>query len=82
MSEEASVELIETIHEVDYDKVEGGDKHIPLKTTLLCDYARYECALKNIEFKPTLMYASRSYKFTIKNTSLINMNYNFKIVNA
>jgi hypothetical protein len=29
-----------------------------------------------------MMYASRSYKFTIKNTSLINMNYNFKIVNA
>lgn len=28
------------------------------------------------------MYASRSYKFTIKNTSLITLNYNFKIVNS
>lgn len=28
------------------------------------------------------MYASRSYKFTIKNTSLINISYNFKIVNS
>jgi hydrocephalus-inducing protein len=28
------------------------------------------------------MYASRSYKFSIKNTSLITLNYNFKIVNA
>lgn len=28
------------------------------------------------------MYASRSYKFTLKNTSLININYNFKIVNS
>ena len=28
------------------------------------------------------MYASRSYKFAIKNTSLITLNYNFKIVNS
>jgi len=38
--------------------------------------------VKNIEFKPTLMYASRSFKFTLKNTSLINLNYNFRIVNS
>jgi hypothetical protein len=36
------VELIETITEIEYDKIEGGDKSIPLKTTLVCDYARYE----------------------------------------
>ena len=28
------------------------------------------------------MYASRSHKFTIKNTSLITLNYNFRIVNS
>lgn len=28
------------------------------------------------------MYASRSCKFSIKNTSLINLHYNFKIVNS
>lgn len=28
------------------------------------------------------MYASRSYKFSVKNTSLITMNYNWKIVNS
>lgn len=63
MSEEANVELIETIAEIEYDKVEGSDKIVPLKTTLVCDYAKYECSIKNIMFKPTLMYASRNYKF-------------------
>lgn len=28
------------------------------------------------------MYASRSYKFTLKNTSLISIEYNFKIANS
>jgi hypothetical protein len=37
MSEEPTVELIETIHEIEYDKIDGTDKHIPLKTTLVCD---------------------------------------------
>jgi hydrocephalus-inducing protein len=49
---------------------------------LVCDYAKYECSVANIDFKPTLMYANRSYKFTIKNKSLINLSYNFKIVNS
>lgn len=48
MSEEATIELIETIHEVEYDKIEGTDKHIPLKTTLVCDQAKYECSAKYI----------------------------------
>mmetsp|Transcript_22445 Transcript_22445/g.16940 ORF Transcript_22445/g.16940 Transcript_22445/m.16940 type:complete len:392 (+) Transcript_22445:3377-4552(+) len=82
MSEEPTVELIETIPEIEYDKVEGSDKNIPLKTSLVCDHAKYECSIKDIQFKPTLMYASRSYKFTVKNTSLINLNYNFRIVNS
>ena len=82
MSEEPSIELVDTIPEPDYTKVDGSDKNVPLKTTLVCDLAKYECQTKTIEFKPTLMYASRSYKFAIKNTSLITMNYNFKIVNS
>ena len=82
MSEEPTVEMIETIPEIEFDKVEGSDKHLPLKTTLVCDFARFDCQTKNIEFRPTLMYASRSYKFTLKNTSLISINYNFKIVNS
>lgn len=82
MSEEPTVELIETIPEIEYDKIEGQDKNIPLKTTLVCDYARYECQTQTMEFKPTFMYTSRSYKLTIKNTSLITINYNFKIVNS
>lgn len=81
-SEDPTVELIETIPEIEYDKVEGTEKNVPLKTTLVCDYAKYDCQVKHIEFKPTLMYVSRSYKFTIKNTSLISLNYNFKIVNS
>lgn len=38
--------------------------------------------MKEIYFKPTLMYASRTFKFTIKNTSLIELQFNFRIVNA
>ena len=82
MNEEATVELIETIAEIEFTKVEGSDKSVPLKTTLVSDNVRYDCQFKNIDFKPTLMYASRSYKFSIKNTSLITLNYNFKIVNS
>lgn len=82
MTEEPSVELIETVSEVEYEKVEATDKNVPLKTSLVCDYAKFECQVKNIGFKQTLMYASRSYKFTVKNTSLITINYNFKIVNS
>lgn len=35
-----------------------------------------------MDFKPTLIYATRTMKFTIKNTSHINLDYNFKIVNS
>ena len=28
------------------------------------------------------MYAQRTFKFTIKNTSMISLNYNFKIANS
>jgi len=82
MSEEPSVELIETIPEPEFEKVEGSEKSVPLKTSLVADYAKYQCEVREIEFRPTLMYASCTYKFSIKNTSLINLHYNFKIVNA
>ncbi len=82
MSEDPSVELVDTIPEPEFSKIEGTDKNVPLKTTLLCDQVRYECPTRTIEFKPTLMYASRSYKLTVKNTSLITLNYNWKIVNS
>lgn len=82
MSEEPSIELVDTIAEPDHTKVEGTDKNVPLKTTLVCDQVKYDCLTKTIEFKPTLMYASRSFKFAIKNTSLITMSYNFKIANS
>lgn len=43
MSEESTVELIETITEVEYDKIEGSEKNVSLKTSLVCDFAKYEC---------------------------------------
>ena len=82
MNEDPTVELIETIPEVENSKIDGSDRNVPLKTTLVCDYAKFDCQIRNIEFKPTFMYASRSFKFSIKNTSLITLNYNFKIVNS
>jgi len=55
---------------------------VMLKASCVIDHASYECNVSKVDFKPTLMYASRSYKFTIKNTSLINLDFNFKIVNS
>lgn len=78
-SEECTAELIDTIPEPEHEKVEGSERNVSLKTTLVCDYARYECTTETLDFKPTLMYAQRTHKFTIKNTSLINLNFNFKI---
>lgn len=42
MSEEPSMELVETIQEVDYVKVEGTDRNVPLKTSLVCDNVKYD----------------------------------------
>jgi hydrocephalus-inducing protein len=80
-SEEATAELVDTVPEPEHEKVEGSERSLALKTTLVCDYARYECATTKMDFKPTLMYAQRTHKFTIKNTSLINLHFNFKITN-
>jgi len=82
MSEDPNVELIEVIQEPEFEKVEGSERSVALKTTLVCDYAQYQCSVPQIDFKPTLMYAQRVYKFSIKNTSLINLDYNFNIANA
>jgi len=81
-SEECTAELIDTIPEPEHEKVEGSERNVSLKTTLVCDYARYECTTESLDFKPTLMYAQRTHKFTIKNNSLINLNFNFKITNS
>ena len=81
-SEEATVELVETLPEPECEVVSGSEKNVPLKSSITTDYARYECEIKKIDFKPTLMFATRSYKFMLKNTSLIALNYNFKIVSA
>ena len=81
-SEEATAELVDTVPEPEHEKVEGSDRVLNLKTTLVCDYARYECTTTRMEFKPTLMYAQRTHKFAIKNTSLINLHFNFKITNS
>lgn len=80
MSEDPTEEFIDTIKAPDHKDVEGVEAlQLQLKTSLVCDFARYECATTRLDFKPTLMYAQRTHKFTIKNTSLINLNFNFKI---
>jgi hypothetical protein len=56
-SEEATAEYIDTIAEPEHEKVEGSERSVALKTSLVCDYARYECTTTRLEFKPTLMYA-------------------------
>lgn len=80
-SEEPTAELVETVPEPEHDRVDGSERTVALKTSLVCDYARYECATTRLDFKPTLMYAQRTHKFSIKNTSMINLHFNFKITN-
>lgn len=62
--------------------IDKTDKAITLKSSAVADYARYDIDTKAINFLPTLMYTSRVHKFTVKNTSLINLRYNCKIVSA
>jgi hydrocephalus-inducing protein len=81
MSEEETAELVDTIKEPEHEKEEGSERSLALKTSLVCDYAKYECATTRMDFKPTLMYAQRTHKFAIKNTSMISLQFNFKISN-
>jgi len=74
--------LIDVIPEPEFDFVDPNTKIQNLKTSCIIDRASYDCAIKQMDFKPTLMYATRTLKFTIKNTSLIGLEYNFKIVNS
>jgi len=70
------------IPEPEHEVTDPIPKSQNLKTSCIIDHASYDCAIKQMEFKPTLMYAARTMKFTIKNTSLISLDYNFKIVNG
>ena len=81
-SEEPTQELIEVIPEPEHTENEESKKAVVLKTSCVIDYAGYECTVNKVEFKPTLMYAQRTFKFTIKNTSQIDLKYNFKIANS
>lgn len=82
LSEEPSVQLIDVIPEPEFEATDPNLKQNVLKTSCIIDRASYDCAIKQIDFKPTMMYATRSMKFTIKNTSLIGLEYNFKIANS
>ena len=81
-NEEPTEELIEVIPEPEHTENEESKKPVVLKTRCVIDQAEYVCAVTKVEFKPTLMYAQRTFKFTIKNTSMISLNYNFKIANS
>jgi len=81
-NEEPTQELIEVIAEPENTENEESKKSVVLKTSCVIDYAGYECTVNRVDFKPTLMYAQRTFKFTIKNTSQIDLKYNFKIANS
>ena len=80
-NEDPTQELIEVIPEPDHTEAEEK-KTVVLKTSCVIDYANYECSVENVTFRPTLMYAQRTYKFTVKNTSMVSLNYNFKITDS
>lgn len=74
--------MIDVIPEPEHELIDATPKTQQLKTSCIIDRAGYDCSAKSVEFKPTLIYAARTMKFTIKNTSLIGLDYNFKIANA
>lgn len=43
MSEQPTMELVETIPEIEFTKIEGTDRNVPLKTSLVCDNVKYDC---------------------------------------
>ena len=84
--EVANIQLQEPIPEPEYEILQEDpeeEKEYHLKATATCDLTRYDQDLvqKHIFFKPTLMYTSRTHSFQIKNTSLIKMKYQLKIIN-
>lgn len=81
-SETPSIELVDVIAEPNHTVIDGSTKTQVLKTSCLIDKCNYECTTQKMDFKPTLMYATRNYKFAVKNTSLIALEYNFKIANC
>lgn len=81
-SEEATEEFAEALPEPQFEPVEGSDKKLKLKVSVVSDYARYKCDVDKVIFKPTMMFGSRSFKFRLKNISSIALHYNFKITNA
>ncbi|KAJ3129345.1 hypothetical protein HK098_001757 [Nowakowskiella sp. JEL0407] len=52
-----------------------------LLTSAFADFCQYECAVSSINFKTTFMYQTRVYRFPFKNTSSIQLHYEFMFVN-
>lgn len=82
MNEEPSVQLIDVIPEPEHEATDAQTKNQTLKTSCIIDRASYDCAVRQLDFKSTMMYATRQLKLTVKNTSLISLDFNFKIVNT
>lgn len=80
--EEADIRIQEVVPEPENTVVDKSEKTITLKVSAVADYTRYDIESKAINFLPTLMYTSRVHKFVVKNTSLISLRYNCKIVSA
>lgn len=80
-NEEANIDIEEVLPEPAYVVIEKTEKYPNIKIFGTADYARYQCSVKAVKFKPTMMYASRKHEFHLKNTSNINLNYNFSFTN-
>ena len=80
-SEEPTEEYSEALPEPGFEEVEESEKQCLFKSSVTADYAKYECDADNIIFRPTLMFGARSHKFSMRNTSKIDLNYSFKILN-
>ena len=81
-SEEASVEVEDTVPEPEHPVIQGSEKELRLECNAIIDYPKYECETDNIMFKPTLMFQTRSYKFDVKNVAMVDIHYLWKITNT
>jgi hydrocephalus-inducing protein len=81
-NEDANIPLSDPIAEPESVPIEKTEKNVILRGTATSDFTRYEVENKSIYFKPTLMYTTRTHQLKVRNTSLIALKYNCRIVSA
>ena len=81
-NEDVNIPLSDPIPEPEYTMIEKSEKIVILKSNAIADFARFDIDSRQVIFRPTLMYTTRTHSIKLRNTSLIGLKYNCKIVSA